>query len=198
VRVVSADLWEPAPGQVLTWDVTPGAGLVPEPTPITFNQRNHLLGAAHGEPSVWITAAFDVDGPVDVGALEEAFRDLVARHPGLQVEAVRRPPEPAGGVGLVRHDPGTLVWVPRRSGPATLLARLGLHRQRGPGERLEPRLADRQVGELARGVRALADTFERVVRLVQQVTHVVDQRELLFALERARAVVGLVVTGPVA
>ncbi|MEU4385126.1 hypothetical protein [Promicromonospora sp. NPDC023805] len=118
MRVVSADLWEPAPGRVLTWDVTPGAGLVPEPAPITFNQRNHLLGTSHGEPSVWITAAFDVEGPVDVGALEEAFRDIVARHPGLQVEAVHRPPEQACGVGLVRHDPGTLVWQ-RADGPVT-------------------------------------------------------------------------------
>lgn len=118
MRVLSADLWEPAPGQVLTWDVTPGTGQVPEPVPITFNQVNHLLGADRGEPSVWITAAFDVEGPVDVLALEEAFRDLVARHPGLQVEAVRRPPGQAGGVGLVRHDPGTLVWR-RADGPVT-------------------------------------------------------------------------------
>ncbi|MEV0953356.1 hypothetical protein [Promicromonospora sp. NPDC050249] len=118
MRVVSADLWEPAPGRVLTWDVTPGAGPAPEPAPITFNQRNHLLGTAHGEPSVWITAAFDVAGPVDLVALEEAFRDLVARHPGLQVGAVRRPLEHAGAVGLVRHDPGTLVWQ-RADGPVT-------------------------------------------------------------------------------
>jgi hypothetical protein len=118
VRVLSADLWEPAPGLLITWDVTPGTGQVPEPAPITFNQRNHLLGTAHGEPSVWITAAFDVAGPVDVEALEEAFRDLVARHPGLQMEAVRRPPGQASDVGLVRHDPGTLVWR-RADGPLT-------------------------------------------------------------------------------
>jgi hypothetical protein len=118
VRVLSADLWEPAPGQVFTWDVAPGTGPVPEPAPITFNQLNHLLGADRGEPSVWITAAFDVEGPVDVAALEEAFRDLVARHPGLQMEAVRRPPRQTGGVGLVRHDPGTLVWQ-RADGPVT-------------------------------------------------------------------------------
>ncbi|MFD6140057.1 condensation domain-containing protein [Promicromonospora sp. NPDC060271] len=118
MRVLSADLWEPAPGSLITWAVTPGVGCTPEPAPITFNQRNHLLGAAHGEPSVWITAAFDVEGPVDVEALEEAFRDLVARHPGLQVEAVRRPPGQAGGVGLVRHDPGALLWQ-RTDGPVT-------------------------------------------------------------------------------
>lgn len=112
MRVVSADLWEPAPGQVLTWAVTPGAGTVPEPAPITFNQRNHLLGAASGEPSTWITAVFDVDGPVDVEALEAAFRELVAGHPGLHAEAVRRP------LGLVRHDPDRLVWQ-RHDGPAT-------------------------------------------------------------------------------
>ncbi|MFD7023055.1 hypothetical protein [Promicromonospora sukumoe] len=116
MRVLSADLWEPAPGQVLTWDVTPAAGRAPVPAALTYNQRNHLLGAAAGEPSVWITAAFDVDGPVDPGALEEAFRDLVAAHPGLRVEAVRRPaPE---DVALVRHDPDGLRWR-RQEGPVT-------------------------------------------------------------------------------
>lgn len=129
MRVVSADLWEPAPGQVLTWDVLPGAGPAPVPAVPTFNQRNHLLGAAGGEPSVWITAAFDVEGPVDPDALEAAFRDLVAGHPGLRVEAVRQPaPGPAtadgaadGGVGLVRHEPGGLVWL-RQDGPVTRTA----------------------------------------------------------------------------
>jgi hypothetical protein len=118
VRVVSADLWEPAPGQVCIWEVLPGTGLAPAPAPITFNQRNHLLGAAAGEPSVWITAAFDVDGPVDVEALEAAFRELVAEHPGLWAEAVRRPLGQADGVGLVRHDPARLVWQ-RHDGPVT-------------------------------------------------------------------------------
>jgi hypothetical protein len=137
VRVVSADLWEPAPGRLVTWDVTPGAGRVPAPVRLTYNQHNHLLGADAGEPSVWITAAFDVDGPVDLGALEAAFRDLVARHPGLRLEAVRWPAGSsggadgagaaggeasrggvAGGVGLVRHEPGSLVWQ-RHDGPVT-------------------------------------------------------------------------------
>ncbi|MFJ3406527.1 hypothetical protein [Promicromonospora sp. NPDC090134] len=116
MRVLSADLWEPAPGRVVTWDVTPGVGRRPAAAAPTWNQRNHLLGAGSGEPSVWITAAFDVDGPIDPGALEAAFRDLVADHPGLRVEAVRRPaPEQ---VGLVRHDPDGLVWR-RHDGPVT-------------------------------------------------------------------------------
>ncbi|WP_454858894.1 hypothetical protein [Promicromonospora soli] len=129
MRVVSAELWEPAPGRVVTWDVLPGAAHAPAPAPMTYNQRNHLLGAAAGEPSVWITAAFDVDGPVDTDALEAAFRDLVAGHAGLLVEAVRLPaggrPAAVGsagvgpaGVGLVRHDPTGLVWR-RHDGPRT-------------------------------------------------------------------------------
>jgi len=116
VRVVSADLWEPAPGRVVTWDVRPGPGSVPAPAVPTFNQRNHLLGAAAGEPSVWITAAFDVDGPVDVAALEAAFAELVARHADLRVEAVRG--ATPTDVGLVRHAATALVWT-RHDGPAT-------------------------------------------------------------------------------
>ncbi|MFD2792727.1 hypothetical protein ACFS27_04105 [Promicromonospora vindobonensis] len=114
MRVVSAELWEPAPGRVVTWDVLPGGTLPPAPASLTYNQRNHLLGAAAGEPSVWITAAFDVDGPVDEDALEAAFRDLVTRHAGLSAEAVRRP----AGVGLVLHEPRALVWL-RQDGPVT-------------------------------------------------------------------------------
>lgn len=116
MRVVSADLWEPAPGRVVTWDVRPGPGAAPAPAVPTFNQRNHLLGAAAGEPSVWITAAFDVDGPVDVAALEAAFTGLVARHADLRVEAVRG--AAAGDVNLVRHDAAALVWT-RDDGPRT-------------------------------------------------------------------------------
>jgi hypothetical protein len=119
VRVLSADLWAPAPGQVVTWDVTPRAGHAPTPAMPTYNQRNHLLGAHAGEPSVWITAAFDVDGPVDRDALEAAFRDLVAGHPGLRVEAVRRPAPQS--VGLVRHDAAGLAWR-RHDGPVTRTA----------------------------------------------------------------------------
>ncbi|MFE7508823.1 hypothetical protein [Promicromonospora sp. NPDC057488] len=119
MRVLSADLWAPAPGRVLTWDVTPRPGSVPTPAAPTYNQRNHLLGAHAGEPSVWITAAFDVDGPVDRDALEAAFRDLVADHPGLRVEAVRRP-DPRT-VGLVRHEPAGLAWR-RHEGPVTRTA----------------------------------------------------------------------------
>ncbi|MFI6424481.1 hypothetical protein [Promicromonospora sp. NPDC050880] len=119
MRVLSADLWEPAPGQVVTWDVTPGAGHVPGPAVPTYNQRNHLLGARGGEPSVWIAAAFDVAGPVDRAALEGAFRDLVAAHPGLRVEAVRRPDPEA--VGLVRHDADALAWR-AYEGPVTRTA----------------------------------------------------------------------------
>jgi hypothetical protein len=114
VRVVSADLWEPAPGRVVTWDVLPGDGQAPVPATMTYNQRNHLLGAVAGEPSVWITAAFDVDGPVELNALEAAFCDLLAGHPGLWVEAVRLP----AGVGLVRHEPEALGWR-RHDGPLT-------------------------------------------------------------------------------
>ncbi|MQW75118.1 peptide synthase [Nocardioides sp. dk4132] len=105
MRVTTADAWELRPGTVLAWRVAAplGAGT---PVDLSPDQRNHLEAAAAGEPAVWITAAFDVDGPIDPGALEAAFRDLVARHGTLQCTA-----SVSDGVASARrHDPATLDW----------------------------------------------------------------------------------------
>jgi len=110
MQVTTADLWAPAPGTLLTWEVTAaGAGT---PVPLTLNQRNHLAGAAVGAPTVWLAAAFDVDGPVDAYALGRAWRAFVGRHSSLQVESALRGGTPAA----YRHDPGTLAWAVTEAG----------------------------------------------------------------------------------
>lgn len=112
MRVTTADLWEVRPGRVVAWSVDGGpAGAE---VPLSANQRNHLAAAAD-EPSVWLAAAFDVPGPLDEDALERAFRDLVVRHPTLQVGTG---PGPVGR----RHDPAVATWRQRTvdgpTGPA--------------------------------------------------------------------------------
>ncbi|MET0821878.1 MAG: condensation domain-containing protein [Aeromicrobium sp.] len=104
--VTSADLWEPAPGTVVSWQVAPGR-TAPRLVDLSLNQRNHLAAAVEGEPSVWLAAVFDVDGPIDAEALEHAYREVVARHSALQCGA-----EVVGGELLgVRHDAASLTWT---------------------------------------------------------------------------------------
>jgi hypothetical protein len=103
--VTAADLWEPAPGAVVSWQVAPGP-VAPRPIDLTLNQRNHLAAAAAGEPSVWLAAVFEVDGPIDVDALEHAYRAVVARHSALQCGAEVVDGEVRGA----RHDAAALTW----------------------------------------------------------------------------------------
>lgn len=84
--VTTADHWDLAPGTVVSWTVDPAGG--PHRTvDLAPHQVDHLAGALAGEPSVWMVAALDVDGPVDVPALERAYRAVVARHDALRVRA---------------------------------------------------------------------------------------------------------------
>ena len=102
--VTTADLWEPRPGTLLRWDLSaPAHGA---PSELSLNQRNHLAGAMAGAPTVWLAAAFDVDGPIEPVALSRTWRAFLARHGSLQLEVV------AGSEGLQarRHHPGTLTW----------------------------------------------------------------------------------------
>jgi hypothetical protein len=112
--VTAADLWEPDPGTVVSWRIAPGP-LPPRPVDLSLNQRNHLAAAVAGEPSVWLAAVFDVDGPIDVDALEHAYRAVVARHSALQcgAEVV------AGEVRGVRHDAASLSWSRIEHGSTT-------------------------------------------------------------------------------
>ncbi|MCL2542951.1 MAG: condensation domain-containing protein [Nocardioidaceae bacterium] len=103
MRVTAADLWEPAPGRVLTWQVT-GGGPGRE-VPLSLNQRNHLAAAAAGEPAVWLAVSFEVDGPIDAGAAQRAFAALVARHGVLQTEAV-------SPTYAVRRERASFAWSP--------------------------------------------------------------------------------------
>lgn len=104
--VTSADLWTPAPGTVVSWDVEPGVA-PGRPVDLSLNQRNHLAAAVAGEPSVWMAAGFDVEGPVDAAALERAYQEVVARHSALQVGA----DVVAGAVHGRHHDAAGLRWT---------------------------------------------------------------------------------------
>ncbi|MFE7225717.1 condensation domain-containing protein [Nocardioides sp. NPDC057577] len=102
--VTTADLWAPRPGTLLRWDLAaPGRGA---PAELSLNQRNHLAGATAGAPTVWLAAAFDVEGPIEPVALSRTWRAFLARHGSLQLEVV------AGSEGprALRHHPGTLTW----------------------------------------------------------------------------------------
>lgn len=102
--VTTADLWEPRPGTLLSWGVSAPAHGVP--AELSLNQRNHLVGALTGAPTVWLAAAFDVDGPVDPVALSRTWRAFLARHGSLQLEVVAG----VAGSQARRHHPGTLTW----------------------------------------------------------------------------------------
>ena len=118
MRVTTADLWSPAPGRVLCWDVTAsGSG---QAATLSLNQRNHLAVARAGEASVWMAAAFDVDGPIDVTALERAFQALVSRHSSLQIGIVADTGAADGsGLSARRYHPGDLRWLVREVAATT-------------------------------------------------------------------------------
>lgn len=102
--VTTADLWEARPGTLLRWDISaPAHGT---PAELSLNQRNHLAGAMAGAPTVWLAAAFDVDGPIEPVALSRTWRAFLARHGSLQLEVVAG----AEGPQARRHHPGTLTW----------------------------------------------------------------------------------------
>lgn len=106
--VTTADHWDPRPGTVISWRVTP-RGTAEQDVRLSTNQRNHVAGCVGGEPSVWLAATFDVDGPIDVEALEAAYRTVVSRHSALQSGAT----VDGAGVRGVRLDPGALEWTTR-------------------------------------------------------------------------------------
>ncbi|WP_328857591.1 condensation domain-containing protein [Williamsia herbipolensis] len=107
MRVTTIDRFAPAPGTVVQWAVDASASTgVASAIPPSFNQSHHLASAAAdpaGE-STWLAASFDVDGPVDLKAIERAFLALIARHGTLHSGFVRD----GGRVVRHLHDPAAL------------------------------------------------------------------------------------------
>lgn len=121
--VTTADLWAPRPGTLLRWDLSaPPHGA---PAELSLNQRNHLAGAMAGAPTVWLAAAFDVDGPIEPVALSRTWRAFLARHGSLQLEVVAG----SDGPQARRHHPGTLTWSVTTVGHTTTVeeTRAALH-----------------------------------------------------------------------
>lgn len=104
MHVTTIDHYLPDPGGLLQWTVDSGAvSPVASSVPPSFNQGFHLSGAEDG--STWLAAAFDIDGRVDVKALERAYRLLIARHGTLHSAFVRRD----GEIERELYDPAELI-----------------------------------------------------------------------------------------
>ncbi|MEH3154853.1 MAG: condensation domain-containing protein [Gordonia paraffinivorans] len=116
MRVTTIDRFAPRPGPITRWriDLT-DAPWVTSSVPPSFNQRFHLAGARTAAPgqTVFLAAAFDVDGPVDHKALERSFAALVDRHDTLRCGFVARDGR-SGGVEIVRrvHDVSRMRLLP--------------------------------------------------------------------------------------
>ncbi|MGU3292207.1 condensation domain-containing protein [Williamsia sp. M5A3_1d] len=110
MRVTTIDRFAPAPGTLVAWTVDATASTaVVSAVPPSFNQSHHLATAAadpNGE-STWLAASFDVDGSVDLKAIERAFLALITRHGTLHSGFVRT------GGSIVRHlhDPAALQLI---------------------------------------------------------------------------------------
>src|SRR5919204_6269777 len=94
------------------------------------------------------------------------------------------------------------MWCrPRRSrslrDSASLLQLFATDTERSGRERGEPFDRDRVAAPLAPAVAALFQAFERTLDLIDALEDAVGQRDLLLALERLRARVGLVVASRV-
>ncbi|KXO88233.1 hypothetical protein AXK56_12785 [Tsukamurella pulmonis] len=86
MRVTTIDGLRTAPGRYLEFPVVPTGTAVPSDVPPCFNQQSHLR-AADGDdssPGTWLCGVFDVDGPIDEEALQEAFQRLVDTHATLR------------------------------------------------------------------------------------------------------------------
>ncbi|PYE14729.1 condensation domain-containing protein [Williamsia limnetica] len=104
MHVTTIDRYLPDAGGLLQWTVdSTAAAPVASTVPPSFNQGFHLRGAEDG--STWLAAAFDIDGPIDVKALERAYRLLITRHGTLHSAFVRRD----GEIERELYDPADLV-----------------------------------------------------------------------------------------
>ncbi len=87
MQVTSITEFRAEPGTYLEFPVSLGRGSASEVRP-SFNQSFHLASALNaagpGPTTVWIAAAFDVAGPVDIDALMWSFGKLIERHSALR------------------------------------------------------------------------------------------------------------------
>jgi hypothetical protein len=119
LHVTTIDRYSPGPGVLLQWSVNSSAGrAVTSPVPPSFNQAFHLAGADAG--TVWLAAAFDVDGRIDTKALERAYRVLIARHGTLHSGFVKGD----GGIERELHDASKLALEQRTAVETTTSAEL--------------------------------------------------------------------------
>jgi hypothetical protein len=105
LHVTTIDRYSPDPGVFLQWSVSSAGDPVTSAVPPSFNQAFHLVGADDG--TIWLAAAFDVDGRIDAKALEHAYRLLIIRHGTLHSAFVRRDDR----IERQLHDPMRLSLV---------------------------------------------------------------------------------------
>lgn len=92
MHVTSIAQFRIEPGTYLEWPVALGAG-EESAIPPSFNQTFHLspaLGAGPPSPTVWIAAAFEVPGRLDVDAATWAISQFIERHAALRTTFTAR------------------------------------------------------------------------------------------------------------
>lgn len=119
MRVTSIAQFRIEPGTYLEWPVTLGAG-EQSPIPPSFNQVFHLSPAfdpGTRTPTVWIAAAFEVPGRIDVDAATWAISRFVERHAGLRTTFTARTRPDLPGIRRRVHDAGDVrVGDPAQQG----------------------------------------------------------------------------------
>ncbi|MBJ7288195.1 condensation domain-containing protein [Williamsia sp.] len=107
MRVTTIDRYTPVGGTLHTWSVNSSDSRpIVSKVPPSFNQSFHLaaVGESTDAPSTWLAASFDVEGSIDLKAMEQAYTMLIARHGTLHSGFVRE----NGAVVRRLHDPATL------------------------------------------------------------------------------------------
>lgn len=108
MHVTTIDRFHPAGGTFYRWSVNSSASTaVVSSVPPSFNQSFHLAsaGGVDDAPSTWLAASFEVDGTIDLKAMEQAYVLLIARHGTLHSGFTRED----GAIVRRLHDPATLT-----------------------------------------------------------------------------------------
>ncbi|MEU5366402.1 condensation domain-containing protein [Streptomyces sp. NPDC005925] len=125
MRTTDIQRCEVRPGRLVEWTlstatVETAAGLPEDSRPPAYIQESHIRTARSVREDglfvpTWLGAAFDIPGPVDLGALQEALRDWTLRHETLRSgfrwagesgDEMRRFTLDADAVSLQRSDVG--------------------------------------------------------------------------------------------